>query len=151
MNVIAWSPNLTTARATEHGATAVSCNELFQRSDVLSLHLVLSERTAGLVSKARLAQMKREALLINTARAGLIDEVALLDALREGQIAGAGLDVFWQEPLAVSHPLLKMNNVVLTPHLGYATEENFAAFYAGVVENILAWMQGRPVLALQEA
>lgn len=151
MDVIAWSPNLTTERATEHGVTAVSCDELFQRSDVLSLHLVLSDRTAGLVSKARLAQMKREALLINTARAGLIDEVALLDALRERQIAGAGLDVFWQEPLAASHPLLKMDNVVLTPHLGYATEENFAAFYAGVVENILAWMQGRPVLALQEA
>ncbi|WP_211231728.1 D-2-hydroxyacid dehydrogenase family protein [Ottowia thiooxydans] len=149
MEVIAWSPNLTADRAAEHGARAVSCDELFQQSDVLSLHLVLSERTAGLVSAARLAQMKREAVLINTSRAGLVQEEALLDALRERRIAGAGLDVFWQEPLPASHPLLKMENVVLTPHLGYATLENFTAFYAGVVENILAWIEGRPVLALQ--
>lgn len=151
MEVIAWSPNLTPERAQEHRAQRVDCDELFQRSDVLSLHLVLSERTRGMVSTQQLAQMKPDAVLVNTARAALVDESALLDALRQGKIAGAGLDVFWQEPLPVGHPLLALDNVVLTPHLGYATEDNLAAFYSGVVENILAWMHGRSVLLLKES
>ena len=151
MEVIAWSPNLTAERAAERGARAVSCDELFGRSDVLSLHLVLGERTAGMVSAARLAQMKPGSLLVNTARAGLVDEGALLQALQQRRIAGAGLDVFWQEPLPAAHPLLELDNVVLTPHLGYATRENLEAFYASVADNILAWIEGRPFLALQDA
>lgn len=151
MEVIAWSPNLTPERAEARGARAVGCEDLFRQADVLSLHLVLGERTAGLVSAERLALMKREAVLVNTARAGLVDEGALLQALRERRIAGAGIDVFWQEPLPATHPLLAADNVVLTPHLGYATLDNLQAFYTGVAENILAWIEGRPVLALQEA
>ncbi|MBO9513132.1 MAG: D-2-hydroxyacid dehydrogenase family protein [Variovorax sp.] len=151
MEVIAWSPNLTTERAAQHGAKAVSCDALFAQADIVSLHLVLSERTAGLVSGDRLAQMKPDALLVNTARAALVDEQALLQALRQRRIAGAGLDVFWQEPLPAGHPLLTLDNVVLTPHLGYATRDNLRAFYGGVVANILAWLEGRPLLLLQDS
>jgi phosphoglycerate dehydrogenase-like enzyme len=143
MEVIAWSPHLTAERAAAAGARAVTCEALFREADVLSLHLVLGESTAGLVSTARLAAMKPDAFLVNTARAGLVDEQALLAALRERRIAGAGLDVFWQEPLAPRHELNRLDNVVLTPHLGYATPENLAGFYAGVLENIHTWLAGR--------
>jgi phosphoglycerate dehydrogenase-like enzyme len=148
MDVIAWSPNLTPERAAAGGARAVSCDELFAGSDVLSLHLVLGATTAGLVDDARLRQMKPTALLVNTARAGLIDEAALVSALRERRLAGVGLDVFWQEPLPPTHPLCSLGNVVLSPHLGYATPDNLAAFYRGVVDAIEAWVQGRPPLLL---
>lgn len=151
MEVIAWSPNLTAERAAQHGAKAVGCDELFANADIVSLHLVLGERTAGLVSTERLARMKPDALLVNTARAGLVDEQALLQALQQRRIGGAGLDVFWQEPLPAGHALLALDNVVLTPHLGYVTRDNLCAFYGGVVDNILAWLEGRPVLALQES
>jgi phosphoglycerate dehydrogenase-like enzyme len=144
MEVIVWSPHLTAERASAAGARAVGCEALFREADVLSLHLVLGEGTAGLVSAARLAAMKPGAFLVNTARAGLVDEQALLAALRERRIGGAGLDVFWQEPLAPEHELNRLDNVVLTPHLGYATAENLAGFYAGVLENIHAWLAGRP-------
>ncbi|KRC11233.1 hypothetical protein ASE11_20000 [Hydrogenophaga sp. Root209] len=150
MKVIAWSPHLTQERAQTAGASLVSCDALFDQSDVLSLHLVLSESTAGLVSAHRLSQMKPGAYLINTARAGLVDELALLDALSQRHIGGAGLDVFWQEPLPKQHPICRLDNVVLTPHLGYATQENLAAFYAGVIENIGAWIEGRSMLLLDD-
>lgn len=150
MEVIAWSANLTSERATLEGVTAVGCEALFEQSDVLSLHLVLSESTTGLVSAQRLAQMKPDAYLINTARAGLIDERALMDALSARRIGGAGLDVFWQEPLPEDHPICQFDNVVLSPHLGYATQENLTAFYAGVIENILAWIEDRPLLVLDD-
>lgn len=143
MKVIAWSPHLTKDRARSAGVEAVTCDELFSCSDVVSLHLVLGPETAQLVSKERLGQMKPDACLINTARAGLVDEEALLAALRAQKIGGAGLDVFWQEPLPPDHELLRLKNVMLSPHLGYVTRENLAAFYAGALANIQAWMSGR--------
>jgi len=148
MDVIAWSPNLTPERAQAGGARAVSSDALFEGSDVLSLHLVLGPTTAGLVDEARLRKMKSTALLVNTARAGLIDEAALVSALQQRRLAGAGLDVFWQEPVPSTHPLCGLDNVVLSPHLGYATPDNLAAFYRGVVDAIDAWLNGRPVLLL---
>jgi phosphoglycerate dehydrogenase-like enzyme len=148
MEVVAWSPNLTDERAAEAGVRRVDKAELFSAADVVSLHLVLSDRTRGVVSAAELDGMRRSAFLVNTARAGLVDEAALIAALHDRRIAGAGLDVFWQEPLPAAHPLCAMDNVVLTPHLGYATPENLAAFYAGVVDSIRAWLDGRDVTPL---
>ena len=148
MEVVAWSQNLTDARAAEVGARRVEKAELFSTSDVVSLHLVLGERTRGVVGAGELGAMKRTAWFINTARAGLVDESALLSALREQRIAGAGLDVFSVEPLPTGHPLLTLPNVVLTPHLGYVTRENYAVFYRDALEAILAWHAGAPVRLL---
>jgi phosphoglycerate dehydrogenase-like enzyme len=143
MEAIAWSPNLTDERAAEAGARRVDKAELFAAADVVSLHLVLSDRTRSVVSATELGAMRRSAFLVNTARAGLVDEAALIAALHDRRIAGAGVDVFWQEPLPSAHPLCAMDNVVLTPHLGYATPENLGAFYEGVVDSIRAWLEGR--------
>ena len=148
MDAVAWSPHLTPERAAEAGARLVSKAELFAQADVISLHMVLAPATAGLVGQAELAAMKPDAVLVNTARAGLVDEAALLAALRERRIGGAGLDVFWHEPLPPGHALLGLDNVVLTPHLGYATRDNLAAFYAGVVQNVGAWLAGRELTPL---
>lgn len=148
MDVIAWSPNLTSERAQQAGVRMVSKAELFAQSDVVSLHLVLSAGTAGLVSQAELSVMRPGAFLVNTSRAGLVDEAALMAALQQHRIGGAGLDVFWQEPLPKTHPLCSLDNVVLTPHLGYVTPENLTAFYGGVLDNIKAWLGGRPVTPL---
>ncbi|MFP2907049.1 D-2-hydroxyacid dehydrogenase family protein [Pyxidicoccus sp. 3LFB2] len=148
MEVVAWSQNLTDARAAEWGARRVEKQELFSTSDVVSLHLVLGERTRGIVGAAELDAMKRTAWFVNTARAGLVDEAALLTVLREQRIAGAGLDVFSVEPLPPGHPLLALPNVVLTPHLGYVTRENYAVFYRDALEDILAWHVGAPVRLL---
>jgi phosphoglycerate dehydrogenase-like enzyme len=145
MNVIAWSPNLTSPRASAAGATLVERDELFRRSDVLSLHLVLSERTLGLVGRRELGLLKPTALLINTSRGPLVDEAALLEVLRAGAIAGAGLDVFDLEPLPPDHPLLELRNTVLTPHLGYVTEETYRLFYTHALEDIRAYLAGQPV------
>jgi phosphoglycerate dehydrogenase-like enzyme len=145
MEVIAWSPNLTPERAAAVGARAVGKAALFAEADVISLHLVLAESTAGIVSGPELSGMKRGSLLVNTARAGLIDEAALITALHERRIGGAGLDVFWREPLPADDPLLELDNVVLTPHLGYATRDNLAAFYTGVVDDIATWLAGGDV------
>ncbi|MFP2924579.1 D-2-hydroxyacid dehydrogenase family protein [Pyxidicoccus sp. 3LG] len=148
MEVVAWSQNLTDARAAEVGARRVEKQELFSTADVVSLHLVLGERTRGIVGPAELGAMKPTAWFVNTARAGLVDEDALLAALREQRIAGAGLDVFSTEPLPAGHPLLSLPNVVLTPHLGYVTRENYAVFYRDALEDILAWHAGAPVRLL---
>jgi phosphoglycerate dehydrogenase-like enzyme len=148
MEVVAWSQNLTDERAAEVGARRVEKAELFATADVVSLHLILSERTRGIVGAAELGAMKRTAWLVNTARAGLVDEGALLAVLRERRIAGAGLDVFPIEPLPTEHPLLLLPNVVLTPHLGYVTRENYAVFYRDALEDILAWHAGAPVRLL---
>ena len=148
MEVIAWSPNLTPERAAQAGVRMVSKVQLFEQADVVSLHLVLSATTAGLVSQTELSAMRPGAFLVNTARAGLVDEAALLAALQQGRIGGAGLDVFWQEPLPQTHALCSLHNVVLTPHIGYVTPENLAAFYGGVLDNIKAWLEGRPVTPL---
>ncbi|MEU0512860.1 D-2-hydroxyacid dehydrogenase family protein [Amycolatopsis sp. NPDC006125] len=144
METIAWSQNLTAERAAEHGVTAVSKEDLFARADVLSVHLVLSKRTRGLVGAAELAAMKPGALLVNTSRGPIIDEQALLDALRERRIRAA-LDVYDIEPLPADHPLRAMRNATLTPHLGYVTREVYEIFYRDAVEDIAAWRDGNPV------
>jgi phosphoglycerate dehydrogenase-like enzyme len=145
MNVIAWSQNLTAASAVEAGVTRVEKNELFATSDIVSLHLVLGERTRGIVSAHELSLMKNTAWIVNTARGPLIDEVALINTLKNRRIAGAALDVFWQEPIPKDHPLLAMDNVVLTPHLGYVVEESYRAFYGDIVEAVTAWLDGKPI------
>jgi phosphoglycerate dehydrogenase-like enzyme len=147
MNVIAWSQNLTEERAIEVGARRVDKETLFREADVVSLHLILGERSRHVVSREEIALMKPGACLINTSRGPLIEEAALLDALREGRIR-AGLDVFDIEPLPVDHPLRTVPNTVLTPHLGYVTEGAYTAFYRDTVENIKQWRAGSPVRVL---
>ncbi len=148
MEVIAWSPNLTEERAKEAGVRMVSKQELFSTSDAVSLHLVLSARTRGIVDAAALQSMKHTAYLINTSRAGLVDLAALRQALEQGKLGGAGLDVFEQEPLPANDPWRLVPRTVLTPHLGYATPEYFAVFYPNVVTAIQAWQAGSPIRAL---
>ncbi|MFD7323159.1 D-2-hydroxyacid dehydrogenase family protein [Streptomyces sp. NPDC059875] len=149
MDVLAWSPNLTEERAAEHGvALAPGKRELLERSDVVSLHMVLSDRTRGLIGEAELRAMRRSAYLVNTSRAGLVDGEALLRALREGWIAGAGLDVFATEPLAADDPLRSLPNVLALPHVGYVTEGNYGRYFGEAVENIEAYVAGSPVRTL---
>ena len=136
---------MTTEQAASAGARLVCKQELFATSDYVSLHLVLGERSRGIVGEAELAAMKPTAFVVNTARGPLIDEAALMSALGERRIAGAGLDVFWNEPLARDHPIRALTNVVLTPHLGYVVEESLRAFYEDTVENVVAWLDGKPI------
>jgi phosphoglycerate dehydrogenase-like enzyme len=145
MKVIAWSQNLTPEKAKEAGAEYVTKEELFARSDVISIHVVLSDRSRGLVGAKELGLMKKSAYLINTARAPIVDGKALMAALQSKSIAGAGLDVFEVEPLPLDHPLRKMDNVVITPHLGYVSEQNYRKMYVDIVEDIRAWLDGKPV------
>jgi phosphoglycerate dehydrogenase-like enzyme len=145
MNVIAWSQNLTAESAAEAGVKRVEKDELFARSDIVSLHVVLSERSRGIVGAHELSLMKPTAYIVNTARGPLIDEPALIKTLQERRIAGAGLDVYWQEPIPADHPLLTLDNVVLTPHLGYVVEESYRAFYGDIVEAVTAWLDGKPI------
>jgi phosphoglycerate dehydrogenase-like enzyme len=149
MRVIAWSENLTPQRAAEAGATWVPKAELFAASDVLTVHLKLSERTTGLVGAADLAAMKPSAVLINTSRGPIVDQGALVGALTAGTIAGAGLDVYDIEPLPPDNPLRTAPNTVLLPHLGYVTERAYRTMYEQVVEDIVAWRAGRPVRVLE--
>lgn len=144
MKAIAWSQNLTPEKAKEGGAEYVTKEELMRRADILSVHLVLSDRSRGLIGADDLGLMKKTAYLINTARAPIVDQAALLKVLQEKKIAGAGLDVFEVEPLPVDHPFRKLGNVVLTPHLGYVSEQNYRKQYAEVVEDIRAWLDGKP-------
>ena len=148
MKVIAWSQNLTPEKAKESGTEYVSKEDLFRNADVISIHVVLSDRTRGLVRAKDLGLMKKTAYLINTSRGPIVEEKALIAALTSKSIAGAGLDVFDIEPLPTDHPFRKMDNVVLTPHLGYVSEENYRTFYSGVVEDIRAWLDGKPVRML---
>jgi phosphoglycerate dehydrogenase-like enzyme len=148
MEVIAWSQNLTAEKATVAGARLVSKQELFEQADYLSIHLVLGDRTRGLVGAADLARMKPNAYLINTSRGPIVDEAALLDALRDRRIAGAGLDVYDVEPLPADHPLLALDNVLLTPHLGFVTKDAYAKFYGDTVENVAAFLRGAPIRVL---
>lgn len=147
MDVIAWSENLTDERATACGARRVGKEALFAEADVVSLHLVLSERTKYIVGAAEIDRMKPGAILVNTARGPLVDETALLTALHQNRVR-AGLDVFDIEPLPLEHPLRNAPNVVLTPHLGYVTEEAYGLFFRDTLDNILAWQQGSPVRVL---
>jgi phosphoglycerate dehydrogenase-like enzyme len=145
MEVIAWSQNLTEEIAAASGARRVEKAALFESSDVVSIHLVLSERTRGLVGEPELALMRPHAYLINTSRGPIVDEAALVAALQTGRIAGAGLDVFDVEPPAPDHPLRRLPNVTLSPHLGYVTREMLAAFYSDSIEAVVAWLDGTPI------
>jgi phosphoglycerate dehydrogenase-like enzyme len=148
MRVIAWSANLTEERAAAVGVTRVDKQALFEQADVLSVHLVLGERSRGLVDAQALGWMKPTALLVNTSRGPIIDEAALLDALTQGRLAGAALDVFDQEPLPPEHPFRHLRNVLATPHLGYVSEANYQVFYRQMIEDIQAWHQGEPIRVL---
>ena len=148
MEVIAWSQNLDAERASRAGAKRVERDELLARSDVVTIHLVLSERTRGLIGERELATMKPTAFLVNTSRGPIVDEAALAAALKKGTIAGAGIDVYDNEPIAPDHPLLSAPNTVLTPHLGYVTREGYSAYFRGAVEDIAAWRRGAPVRVL---
>jgi D-3-phosphoglycerate dehydrogenase len=148
MNVIAWSQNLRSDDASRLGVQRVDKDVLFRSSDVLSIHVVLSERSRGLVGARELALMKPSAILINTARGAIVDEESLVDALARGRIAGAGLDVFAQEPLPDKHPLRSLPNAVLMPHQGHHVEEFYDVAYADVVENIEAFLDGKPIRLL---
>ena len=145
MNTIAWSQNLTTERATEAGVERVEKADLFRRADFVSVHLVLSDRSRGLVSAPELALMKPTASIINTSRGPIIDIGALAAALKEKRIAGAALDVYDSEPLAADHPIRSEPRAVLTPHIGYVTEETYRTFYGNMVESIDGWLAGKPV------
>lgn len=145
MQVIAWSQNLTEEAAAAAGARRVEKAALFEESDVVSIHVVLSERTRGLVAEPELALMKPHAYLINTSRGPIVDEAALIAALRTRRIAGAGLDVYDIEPLPPDHPLRLLPNVTLSPHLGYVTREMLGAFYSDTVEAVEAWLNGTPI------
>ena len=145
MNVIAWSQNLTPEKAAAACATYVSKEELFAKADVITIHVVLSDRSRGLVGAADLGRMKNTAYLINTSRGPIIDEAALIAALKGKRIAGAGLDVFDVEPLPLDHPYRTMDNVVITPHLGYVSTQNYAKYFPDIVTDIRAFLDGKPV------
>jgi phosphoglycerate dehydrogenase-like enzyme len=151
MSLLAWSQNLTAERAAQFGATLVSKDDLLSRSDIVTIHLVLSDRTRGLIGARELGLMKRTAYLINSSRGPIVDEPALVQALRQGTIAGAALDVYDEEPLPLDHPLRQLPNTVITPHLGYVTVEGYKVFYGHVVEDIQAFLQGQPVRVISAA
>jgi phosphoglycerate dehydrogenase-like enzyme len=145
MNVIAWSPNLTDERAAEHNARRAAKDILFREADVVSVHVVLSARSLGIVTAEDIALMKPTAFFVNTSRAPLVDNAALSAALAAGKIAGAALDVYEVEPLPAAEALRREPRAVLTPHIGYVTEETYQLFYPGMVEDIEAWLAGKPV------
>lgn len=148
MRVIAWSENLTAERAAAAGVVYVGKRELFEQADVLSVHLVLSARSRGLVDAQALAWMRPGALLVNTARGPIVDEGALVAALEQGRLAGAALDVFAEEPLPGDHPLRRLPNVLATPHVGYVSRQNYRQFFAQMIEDLQAWHAGQPIRLL---
>ena len=148
MNVIAWSPNLTAERCKEVGVTYATKEELFSTADIITIHMVLSDRSRGLVGATDLNCMKPTSFLVNSARGPIIDEMALLETLKARKIAGAAVDVFSVEPLPVDHPFRKLDNLVLTPHLGYVTQETFIAHYTQMVAGIDGWFKGEPMRRL---
>jgi phosphoglycerate dehydrogenase-like enzyme len=150
MDVIAWSQNLAAEAAAEVGVRRVEKETLFAEADVLSIHVRLSDRTRGLVTARELGLMKPTAYLVNTSRGPIVEEPALIEVLAAGRIAGAGLDVFDVEPLPANHPLRRFDNVTLTPHLGYATEETFAAFYGDMPAAIAAFARGAPIRVINK-
>jgi phosphoglycerate dehydrogenase-like enzyme len=152
MDVVAWSQNLTDERcARVGGVTRVEKDELFRRADVVSIHLVLSDRTRGLVGARELSLMRPTALIVNTSRGPIVDERALVDALQSGTIAAAALDVFDEEPLPAAHPLRSLPNVLVTPHVGYVTDDTYRVFYGDAVEDIAAFLAGSPVRVIEAA
>jgi phosphoglycerate dehydrogenase-like enzyme len=148
MQVLAWSPNLSAERAAEHGVRAVDKTELFAESDVISIHMPLSERSRGLVGAAELQAMKPTAYLVNTSRGPIVDDKALLKALEKGPLAGAALDVYDKEPLPADHPLRTSPHTILTPHLGYVSIGNYELFYREAIEDIAAYLRGEPLRVL---
>jgi phosphoglycerate dehydrogenase-like enzyme len=148
MDVIAWSQNLTGERCAEAGVRQVGFEELLTASDVITIHTVLSDRTRGLIGAGELAKMKPTAYLVNTSRGPIIEEAALITALKDGTIAGAGLDVYDVEPLPLDHPLRNLENTVITPHLGYVTDDNYRVYFGHAVEDIGAYLDGGPVRVL---
>ncbi|MDB5651849.1 MAG: hydroxyacid dehydrogenase [Hyphomicrobiales bacterium] len=150
MKTIAWSQNLDAARAQAGGTELVSKHELFARSDIVSVHLVLSERTRGLVGAPEFAAMRKDAIFVNTSRGPIVDEAALVDTMQRKAIRRAALDVYDVEPLPKDHPLRSMDNVVLSPHLGYASEDNVRQYYQDSVENIEAFLAGKPIRIVED-
>ena len=143
MNLIAWSQNMTPQAAEAAGAILVSKNELFEQADILTIHVVLSSRTRGLIGAAELARMKPTALLINTSRGPIIEEQALISVLKNNQIAGAAIDVFDVEPLPPDHPFRALDNILATPHIAYVSEGLYKMFYEDTVSNIQTWLDSR--------
>ncbi len=150
MNVIAWSQNLTAQRAAECQATLVDKDTLFRDSDIVSIHVRLSDRTRGLVGARELGLMKPSAYFINISRGPIVDEAALIDVLQRGAIAGAGLDTVDVEPMPPDHPFLTLSNTLITPHIGYVTEESYRAFYGCVVEDVKAFASGEPIRVVNQ-
>jgi phosphoglycerate dehydrogenase-like enzyme len=151
MDVVAWSQNLTDERAAEHGVTRVEREELFATADVVTVHLLWSKRTRGLIGPDDFARMKPTAVFINTSRGPIVQEQALIDALQENRIAGAGIDVYDQEPLPADHPMRTLARTVLTPHLGYVTRGTYEVFYGEAVEDVAAFLAGAPVRVISPA
>ena len=145
MDVLAWSQNLTEEKAAQHGARKVELDDLLASSDIITTHLVLSARTRGLIGAREFALMKPTAIFLNTSRGPIVDEAALIDALQTRRITRAGLDVFEHEPLAVDSPLRQLDNVLLSPHMGFVTQDLLRCFYEQTVEDVLAWMDGTPI------
>jgi phosphoglycerate dehydrogenase-like enzyme len=145
MSVQAWSPNLTSARTDPHGVKAVSKSELFSTSDAITIHVPMSPATRGLVGREDIARMRASAVLVNTSRAPIVDEQALIEALHSRRIGGYGVDVYESEPLTWDHPYRHLDNVVATPHIGYVTEENYRLFFGQSLENLDAFLQGTPL------
>ncbi|WP_420405141.1 D-2-hydroxyacid dehydrogenase family protein [Nisaea sp.] len=149
MDVVAWSPNLTEERCAEVGVRkAASKEDLLREADIVTLHVVLSDRSRHMIDAKALAEMKPTALLVNTSRGPIVDEGALIDALKNNRIAGAAVDVFEPEPLPADHPIRDLDNILLTPHMGYVTEETYRLFYGEMVEDIEAWHAGSPIRVL---
>jgi D-3-phosphoglycerate dehydrogenase len=149
MKTIAWSQNLTPEKAQAGGAELVTKEDLFRSADVVTIHLVLSDRSRGLVGAKELGLMKKTSYLVNTSRGPIVDEKALIAILQSKSIAAAGLDVFDVEPLPLDHPFRKMDNVVITPHLGYVSEQNYRKYFPDIVEDIRAWLDGKPVRVVE--
>jgi phosphoglycerate dehydrogenase-like enzyme len=149
MNVIAWSPNLTPEKCREVGVGYATKDDLFRNADIVTIHVQLGDRSRGLVTAKEFAVMKPSAYIINTARGPIIEEKALIAALDERRIAGAGLDVFDAEPLPLDHPFRRMDNVVITPHLGYVSEQNYQRYFPDIVEDIRAFIAGKPVRVIK--
>jgi phosphoglycerate dehydrogenase-like enzyme len=145
MEVLAWSPNMTPERAEKAGVRAMELDDLLREADVVSVHLTLSPMSRGIISRERLALLKPDALLVNTARGPIVDEAALAEALQAGRLWGAALDVYGQEPMPEKHPLFSLPNVVLTPHVGWVSEDSFVGYFEHVVENVEAYLDGRPI------
>ncbi|HZU88214.1 MAG TPA: D-2-hydroxyacid dehydrogenase family protein [Stellaceae bacterium] len=149
MKVIAWSQNLTAERAAEQGVERVDKDDLFRRSDVLSVHLVLSPRSRGLVGRREIGLMKKDAILVNTSRGPIVDTAAVVEALEAGRLGYAAFDVYDREPLPADDPLRRAPNVLLTPHIGYVTEEGYRGWYPQIVENIVAFLDGKPIRVIR--